>query len=290
MATPVFTAQTDVPVEVTLPLMGSGQPITATGITYSVADEMGIVIATGIVVTPPAVGSPTVMFTVPSSYHVLGALVVNPATGSIPFNAIRSLRTITTTITYSGGVDTDVQNYIIRSAQPLVRMVNSFLTMPETVLARYEMVNMDGWDASTDDQRIAALSEAWKAMTALRFRFPIGVTSQSRIMDFFGISVDNVFGRIFMVIADISFYTDTDFQNWPLLFQQALQRAQMAQADNLLRGDPIGDKRNSGILSETTGESSMTFRKVPEVVMPVCPAALQQLRGYVTNTVLVARG
>lgn len=292
MATPAYTAGTDVTLTVPIPTDTDGNTVTPTAISYSVTDAAGVAIVTGVSVTLPTPdpSATTLAVVIPAIDNTLIPVAVDPLTGSVPFKSIRDLRVVTVTVTWATGTLDNTQSYIINNASPLIRMVNSFITWPETILARYEMSNLDGWDAASDPERVAALGLAWKNMLSLRYRFPIGVASQSRIMDFYGSSVDNVFGRIFMVMADISFYNAADFAAWPQLFTQALTRAQMAEANNILLGDPIGDKRNAGVLSETTGESSMSFRKVPEVRMPVCPSALIQLRGYIQTSVLVARG
>lgn len=277
MTTPIYPAGSPVAITVTLPLWG-GSPITPTAVTRVITDEAGVVISDTTAVTLPAAGATTVLVPVDAAFVTVAAGQPN------------ALRQVTTTMTTAAGSWTDTQSFIVRSSTPLVRMTNSFITMPETMLVRSQMPTLDGWDAAGEDDRIAALISAHNAMLQLRYRFPIGENFQSRIVDFYGMSVDNVFGRIFVVLADIGFYNETDYAGWPANFQNALKRAQMTHADNLLAGDPIGDKRAAGITSETIGESSTKFRTVPEIQFPICRAAMTELRGYLNNAVLVARG
>lgn len=277
MTTPVYKSGSPVAITVSLPNW-AGAPLTPTAVSRVVTDEAGVVISDATPVALPAAGSTSFIVTVDGAFN------------EIPDGTPDGLRQVTTTITGAAGTFTDTQSYIVRSANPLVRMGNSFITWPETLLVRSQMTKLDGWDAADDDTRIAALVSAHRNMTQLRYRFPIGENFQSRIVDFYGMSVDNVFGRIFVVLSDIMFYGPQDYDGWPADFQQALKRAQMAEADNLLAGDPIGVKRAAGITGETIGESTMEFRKVPEIQMPVSRAALIHLRGYLNNAVLVARG
>ena len=101
--------------------------------------------------------------------------------------------------------------------------------------------------ASSGDQQPLASVQRFAHESERRF---------ARILDFYGMSVDNVFGRIFMVLADIAFYTDIDFHGWPALFQNVLKRAQLREANYLLGGDPVALLRESGITSTAVGESS----------------------------------
>jgi hypothetical protein len=276
MTTPVYPESIPVGLTVAYPLW-LGTALTPTAVSRVVTDQAGVIISDTTAVTVPAPGPTSISIPISSVFNTL-------AMGSTD-----GLRQVTTTMVTSQGTFTDVQTYILRSVTPLVRMDNSFVALPETALVRHAMTNLSGWDAASEDDRIAAMISAYRNMTQLRFRFPIGEKTQSRIVDFYGMSVDNVFGRIFVVIADIIFYSDADFQQWPADFRSALQRAQMAEADNLLQGDPIGVKRAAGIIGETIGESTMNFRKIPEIQTPVSRAALIHLRGYLDSNIMVAR-
>ena len=57
-----------------------------------------------------------------------------------------------------------------------------------------------------------------------------------------------------------------------------------------LGGDVIGKRRQEGILSETTGESSMMFNSRPALDLPICRAAYRELAGYIYRRVGLVRG
>jgi hypothetical protein len=276
MTTPIYLSGAPVAITVNLPLW-AGVPVTLTAISRVVTNEAGSTISGDTVVSLPTGLETFVVVPVSGTLNTLSA------------GSTDALRQVTTTIVSPVGTFTDTQSYIVRSTAPLVRMSNSFITLPETILVRHAMTKLNGWDAATEDQQIAALISAHRNMTQLRYRFPIGENFQSRIVDFYGMSVDNVFGRIFVVLSDIMFYNETDYAGFPEDFQQALKRAQMAEADNLLGGDPIGAKRAVGIVSEDIGESRMKFQNIPEIQSPICRVAMNILRGYIVNAVLVGR-
>jgi hypothetical protein len=270
--------------------MVAGALIASPTVSYEVFDEVGNVVQGPTTINPPAASQTTIALLLSSTVNTLGMIPDPTIVTGPPIPAPRGLRQIVTTFVSTDGTFVDTQYYVLNAADPLVRMVNSFITTAETHLTRYELLNMDGWDQSTEDAQLAALATAYEHMLQLRYRFPIGENFQSRIVDFYGMSVDNVFGRIFMVLADIAYYTDIDFQGWPGQFQNALKRAQMAEANFLLNGDPIIDKRNSGVIAEAIGEAKMNFRTVPDVVTPVCKDALQHLRGFLNSSIIIGRG
>ena len=276
MTTPVYNSGDTVIVTAPIPQF-SGLIIQPTSITASIADETGTTIVSDLTVPLPSAGSGTVSFAIDATYNT-------------NLTEITSLRQVFFTFVTAAGNFSSQATYLVRNPIPIARMVNTFVTWPETYTTRYNLYGLTGWDNASDDDRIGALISAHKNMLQLRYRFPIGENAQSRIVDFYGMSVDNIFGRIYVVLADISFYSETDYDGWPALFQDALKRAQMVEANNILSGDPVGQKRLDGIVSETIGESTMQFRRIPDIVTPVCRDALIQLRGFLSNATLIGRG
>jgi hypothetical protein len=276
MTPPVYTQGEPVDLLISVPER-AGVTIVPSSISVSLTDQTGALIAGPTDVSPSLITGDVLSITVPSSQNQL------------PTGTPHGLRQAVTSFTTSDGVYTDTQTYILKSSAPLIRMVNSFILEPETYVTRFEMPPMPAWDQAQDDDRIAALTSAYRNMVQLRYRYPIGIASQSRIIDFGGLSIDDVYGRLYAVIADMAFFHELDYNGWPDSFQQALKRAQMAEANVLLQGDPVGDKRRQGIETETVGESSMTFRKIPDVSLAVSKEALIYLRGFLDNRVMLTR-
>ncbi len=275
MSTPAYLSGSSVQVSVPLPVV-NGAVLFPSAVAVAVTDEAGVLVSTAPTVAAPTTGS-TVSVALGSAYNTL-------ATGELI-----KLRRVKFTMTTTAGVFIVAYEYVVRSATPLVKMVNSFMTLPEATLTRYQLPKADGWDASDEDQRIAAMISAYKNLLQLRYRFRIGQNSQSRIVDVYGSSVESLNGRIYSVINDMSSYAAGDFDSWTPEFQEALRRAQVAEADTMLAGDVVGDKRRQGIVAEKTGEASMQFRNVPDIILPVSRDALQHLRGFLNNSVQIAR-
>lgn len=276
MATPVYNSGSPVAVTVDIPLY-AGSPLTPTAVSRTVKDETGAVISDDSPLPLPAAGDTSVQVDLDATVN------------DMPIGVPNAMRIVEVVFVAPEGTFSVTSRYVLKNSAPLVRMKNTFATLDQAEVTRLTMPAQLGWDSSSDDEKVAALVSAYRNMLQLRYRFPIGENSQSRIVDFYGMSTDNVFGRIYMVLADISFYTAEDFDGWTDQFKQALLRAQVAEADSILRGDPVADKRRHGIVSETIGESAMTFRNIPEVQFPVSRAAMTHLRGFLNNATLIAR-
>lgn len=273
MSTPAIISGSPFTVTVQVPAAAVSN---LTAVSVRVNDEAGVEVGTVSIDTP---GSGVTSFPVPV-----------PATlNAVPDGKPYVLRAVVTTLTTANGTYSDTQTYVVKSVTPLVRMANSFMTLPEASLVRFGLTKADGWDAAGEDARIAALVSAFKNMCALRYRFLVSDQSQSRITDLSGIGYDTVFGRIYQTVNDMTLYGERDMQEWPAVFVEALKRAQLAEANTLLSGDQVNDKRRQGIVSERTGESQMAFRDIPDIVMPVSREALQHLRGYLNNAIMSGR-
>jgi hypothetical protein len=74
--------------------------------------------------------------------------------------------------------------------------------------------------------------------------------------------------------------TLSDWNTYPPRFQNALKRAQMLEANSILGGNQIADKRRDGIISETIGESKIFLNNRPPLRTPVTREALEALYGY----------
>lgn len=275
MTTPIYKSGTTVSIAVPLPQVGNS-PVTPTAVTATVHDEVGVVLAT---ISPdlPQAGAGVLVFDIPADKNLL-----NP-------NARKGARQVEVTFTADEGTFIETAHYLIEAKNQLAILGNTFMTYPEALMVRSDLPMLNGWDAATDSQRIGAMVVAHQSMCNLRYRYRVGATgSQRRLTGFPGTSSDNS-GRIWASVSDIRETLDWEWAEMPEDFKTALKRAQLVQADVQLAGDPIGDKRRQGIVSETIGEASMFLKSVPEVRLPVCAAALEHLRGYVTFSVGIAR-
>lgn len=274
MTTPVYKSGSTVPVTVPLPLDGS-DPLIPTAVSVTVRDETGVVITT---LTPslPVSGDTEITVEIAAGYNMLAA------------NVRKAARAVEVVFTTAKGVFTDTAHYIVESNIQLVVLTNSFVTYPEALMVRTDIPTLNGWDAATDSARMAALMVAHWNMCAMRYRYRVGLAGQSRISDFGGTSTDP-YGRVYAQVSDIRNTLDYEWAEFPDDFKTALKRAQVVEADVLLKGDPVGDKRRSGIVSERIGESAMLFRQVPEAQFAISRDAMNHLKGFLVHGVRIAR-
>ena len=85
---------------------------------------------------------------------------------------------------------------------------------------------------------------------------------------------------------------DLTSEEWgylPTHFKDSLKQAQLIEACVILGGDPIGDRRDQGLLSKTVGESSEMFRAGMPTKHAISPTAMAELRGYIDRSVRISR-
>lgn len=275
MTTPLYKSGTTVPVTVPLPVNG-GVTLTPSAVNVVVHDESGVVIAT---ISPDLPISPAteLTFEIPADKNLLDPMTRKGA------------RQVEVTFTAGTAVYIEVAHYLIENSVQLSVLVNTWQTYPEALMTRSDLAVLHGWDAASDSLRISALNVAHTAMCNLRYRYRLNSTaSQRRLTDFPGVS-ENSFGQVYATVTDPRNILAWEWAEYPDDFKTALKRAQLVEADTMLAGDPIGDKRRAGIVSETIGESSMFLRQVPEAQFAISRAALNHLRGFVTFTTAIAR-
>lgn len=272
--TPVYPENTEVVVTVALPVFG-GAPLIPSTVTRSVKDETGAIVSPAEEV--PVEGS------APGGAITSMDITIPASINGIPGR--RAARVVDVQFTTDKGVFDAQVIYLLESPEQLQRLKNSFVNAAEAQMTRRDMPRLDGWDAATEAERVAALVTAYRSLCRLTYRYRNHeAILQSRLTW----GDPNFDGYIYIV--DIETLTDEEWAQVPDKVREAIQRAQMAEADTLLRGDPVGDKRRAGIISETVGESSMFFRQTPEVRMSVSKEALEYLSGYIYRDTRIARG
>lgn len=267
--TTVYTDSSDVIVTITLPVY-AGVPLIPSVVTRTVKDETGAIISAAAPVTVPGGLVSTMDIVIPAALNVIAGR--------------RAARVIDVEFTTAKGTYAAQSIYLIETPDQLVFLTNSFVTAAEALMTRRDMPTLDGWDAAVEGDRVAALITAHSRLCRMTYRYKSNASvTQSRVT--WGEPEDEGF----TYIVDIETLTAEEWVVIPLIVRQAFQRAQMAEADTHLRGDPIGDKRRAGILSEKTGESAMSFGSTPEVRMAVSREALDYLSGYVFRSTRIAR-
>ena len=201
------------------------------------------------------VGETVAAITVDASVNTLGGV-------------LRGLRLVEVTAhTDDGNIVTLAHRYIIAATHVLFVGRNSYQTFEQAILTAMDMPPLNGWRVSTEAQQVGAMIEAHHRLGLLDYAVTFD-DSQSRLG-----------GSIY--VDDINGLTEAEFMNLPERFVVAIRRAQLAEADVILGGDPVGERRRDGLMVETIGESKNMFRHGKPLEFPVSNRALRYLTGYV---------
>ena len=212
---------------------------------------------------------------------VAAKITVPLASNTLGVGLVRDVRIVELEMTTPEGVVISDESYIIEKNQVLTVFTNTFQTYEEAVLNSIDMGNLEAWNYSDDRDRKAALIESYRRIGKLRL-------SPYPDVDDLPDALDTVFHTgDFRMNVDV---TQTEWDLFPAVFQESVKLAQIAEADIVLNGDPMWDKRSGGVISETIGESSQFFRPAKPLTLPVSARALRYLKGYVIHDVVVVRG
>jgi hypothetical protein len=84
--------------------------------------------------------------------------------------------------------------------------------------------------------------------------------------------------------------TEDLFAQYPEAFREALKRAQVVEANQILTGDGYASRRKAGLMSESVGESSMMFKAgVRPLDLGISREALDYLTGFLNNRITTTR-
>ncbi|CCG43288.1 hypothetical protein [Magnetospirillum molischianum] len=258
----VYRAST--PVTVTFPLDGLA-PIAAE---YEVRNEEGEIVV------------PSESLTISDGQQAV-AVAIAPVANSLPIDSVRAMRVVKLTLVTAVGSIERVERYIVEAAQTLVIMENTYQTFESALLEAIEMPTLKAWPTKAEGPRRAALVEAFHRLGKLKYRVVKGGYTEDELSRLEPVRTQ--------FINDLNERSLSEFLSFPSRFRQALRRAQIAEADIVLEGDIIGDRRRDGLLSESIGESSMMFRSGKPVILPVSNQALRYLQGYVSHSVSLTR-
>lgn len=206
------------------------------------------------------------------SEFVLGAdtvsVVINQTYNTLSTGALKGMRVIELTTTAADGSTDFIQYpYILEVESGLVMMVNSYQTLNQAKLVATDMAELAAWESAKDAQLKAAMIEAYHRIGKLKF-------------------IDSGFDDW---IPSINKLSAADFATLPPLFITAIRRAQVAEADAILGGDPIAKKREEGLMSDSVGQSSIMFRPGKPLALGISKQALNQLGGWVTFGMRIGR-
>lgn len=214
--------------------------------------------------------------TIPAELNTIVALDPDSIEGEdVDVVSVRELRTVEFRLKLVGGnVVLRKVVYALEPSDVLITGLNSFQTYSEAELVALSIPSLPGWEGADEQARIAALIEARLRINRLQFR------DVSRGQNHLG-------GEL--LVGDLSLLAPRDFKNLSARLRAALCKAQVAEADTLLGGDPESERRRSGLVHETVGESAQTWRASKPLELPVSRKALSYLSGFITMSRKVGR-
>ena len=277
----VFSASTDVTVSVPL-ADKSGNALTVDAVTYRVVDQDGQVIVPDTPLASFAAGSAAAVIVVPAEKNSLAV--------GVP-NALRNL-----VLECRIGANTVViqDAYGIEVEDPLVVGINSFQTIAQARFTAMGLIDIPSWEAADDRSQILALIEARAHIIRLSFRaLNSNVNWGQDSLNFVpeGNRDVSYVGRsdMFNFNGSLELLTAEQFKKLPTYFMDALRRAQVVEANEILGGDSIASRRRLGLVQDNVGESRQTFRASKPLELPVCARALQFLSRYVLMSLRTVR-
>ena len=206
-------------------------------------------------------------------------VTISDANNTLAVGVTRGLRQLEFTISDVDGTYHVSARYLLKGEHLLVIGDNSFQTYNQALVRAASMTDLGTWESSSEEKRIKALEEAYRTIAPINYRY-----TRDNWQDYAYLSVDDVFS-----VLDLRELTKDEILQLPAEFLEALQFGQIAEANFVLGGSRIEDKRSIGLMSETIGESSNMFRTGKPLKLPMSEAAMRYLQGYINFTVRAGR-
>lgn len=244
-----------------------GDPVEPDALSYVVRDSSDDVILELVTVDPAQLAGKTDLdVTIPAGTHA--------AAGGYTLSAYLQvgLQTFTQDIIYG-----------IAPQRRLEVLKNTFQTLANARYLADNMMNVQNFAMASQDRQMAALETAFGRLTRLNYLIPWSEVTdlQNRIAPHY---VSRITPRMWPQMTPALFAT------YPEAFVQALRKAQIADANDVLDVNKISQKRRLGLLSESIGESSMMFKSgVRPLETTVARPALEYLTGYLDNRMTLTR-
>lgn len=247
-----------------------GAPIEPSGASYRVLSETEEVLieTTSVDLTS---GAEEWTITIPGQYN---SLVDQRA----------ALRVVEFTLETSSGSVVKTHRYVVESNRVVVPGETSFMTFDEALLESHYMLDVDTWLAASEKDQRSSLIQAHQNLLKLRYTLKNSERDSQEYLNL-GLAHD----PFSVHSVDLNKMSLTEVKEASLRLFKALCKAQIAEADYILGGETIDDKRKIGILSESVGESSNMFRTGKPLQLAVGNKALGHLSGFIDWSYRVRR-
>lgn len=241
------------PVSVTVDFVdGSGTPITPDSATFRVLDQQGYEVMPSAPILE--LDGSSVQIEIPATANELA------------YGDARGFRQVEVSFVYGGKLGSTLAEYLLESADALFVAKNSFQTYGEAQMTAADLTDVESFKAADRSDRIAALVNAFVNLTSMRFT--VGCWR--------GVNLAQL--------------NEQQFAQLPAHFLRRLKMAQVVEANEAMDYSSVHKKRQSGLMSETIGESSMMFRSEKVLQIPVTRRSVDLLRSYLSWEVSIGRG
>lgn len=255
--------------KITLPMTNElGEQISGVSYAYTLYDEAGLVVSSAADVIPS--GSYDLELTIPATSNVVE-----------PGERYGARQIVCVVTDATGDTHQLVETYVLRTNAFLSVPAESAQTLMQSMILTKSMAQavLENWNYAEEEEREAALIEAWSRITKLRL-VP-WLNSDTPPDDLFELYRGNK-----LILNQL---TSDQWSRLPTHFTLALRRAQIVEAGVLLGGDPVFERRMDGLLSKTVGESSEMFRSTAPIKSSISPKARREISLYIDNSVRIGR-
>lgn len=287
-------------VSLTVPLLDrNGNALSVDSISYRAVNQDGVEVAAAATLDLFAPGDATATVLIAALVNTIAEVPADSAITSQQIDTFntREARTIELTcLLASGSTVMLTATYGLEHADPLRVGINSFQPLPKAELTSMDIAGLLAWGSASDQDKIAALITARSHICQLNFwmlnsNTNWGQNNMNYVPEGSYQTPNATAGAgMFMFNGNLGLLTPTQYGHLPERFKTALRLAQVAEADAILGGDPIGDRRSEGLAQEFVGESKQVYRVGKPLDLPVSKRALRYLSAYVTFAKRIGRG
>jgi hypothetical protein len=263
-----FQAESDVTVSIPLTDL-SGTNVVATALSWRLLDNLNTEILPWANIAVPVGNS--VSITVPA--------ISNQLSAGFPTAA----RTIELSITTVSENILKASSYLLKSRQRLILLVNSFQNLTQAEVEASTIFDLDAWETAIDDNKTLALIQAFRRLTLFGYFVQRSENSQTII------SWNSGAGEYIKPSRWKTMTEDTYLTAYPETFRAALRRAQVIEANSILKKDPLAYRRRSGVIEDEVGESRMKFSDIKPLDLGVSRRTLEELSGYIVVRQTISR-
>ena len=234
---------------------GEGTPVTPASASYTVLDEDGATVVVSTVVDVS--GGP-----------VSSDITVLAADNAVTVGQTRSVRSIV--LSFSDGSGNDYEKkvvYIIEKGTVMTVGTNAFTTFERYLMLREEMPLLEEAVAAADRDLKMALINGYYNIGGLLMNF--------------GDEFPGIYTTMDLGSTELASITSATLKK--------LMKANLIEANAILGGNPVEDRRKMGLMSHSAGESAHFFRPTKPLDLPVFKETAKALSGLVRYSVSVSR-